>query len=89
MSEIVYNRAPNDTLKTQKHEIASFLGNQINFDPKTVESFGEEWTKFSSFDEEQLAISGREYFDLLEGLEMSNWNMLDTVCGSGGSSKTH
>lgn len=70
-------------------QIFSFINNAVlNLDKKTVESFGEEWEKFSSFDIKQLNKAGNEYFDILPK-ELLNGEsvILDVGCGTGRWSK--
>ena len=37
-----------------------------NIDQVTVESFGEEWSKFNYFDEKEIENIGNEYFDIVD-----------------------
>ena len=50
----------------------------------TVESFGEEWSKFDSFSESEIAQIGDDYFDIV-GPDILNENstVLDMGCGTG------
>jgi SAM-dependent methyltransferase len=77
---------PNLTeLKGPKGPILSFVSeNDANFDPETVKSFGEEWTKFSAFSAQEIKEVGDEYFDIVpEGLLTQQTIAMDLGCGSG------
>jgi SAM-dependent methyltransferase len=82
---ISFNREPDTYLRFDGVEIPSFLsGKEANLDPKTVQSFGEEWIKFNSFTEEELTRAGDEYFDIVPaGLLNENTTVLDAGCGTG------
>lgn len=56
----------------------------INVDPKTVSSFGEEWNAFHGFTELDLQYTGDMYFDIVTK-EMLNdqTTVIDIGCGSG------
>jgi SAM-dependent methyltransferase len=57
---------------------------EANLDAATVESFGHEWTRFSSFSAEAIEAGGREYFaDLLPDETLRGAHVLDVGCGSG------
>ena len=82
---IEYNQQPQKYLEAGDTQIASFVSdNASNIDWETVESFGEEWTKFSSFSTHELEIMGNDYFDIISQ-EMLNKDclVLDVGCGTG------
>lgn len=55
-----------------------------NIDKNTVESFGEEWTAFNTFNENEIHNAGDNYFDLLPaGILNKNTTALDVGCGTG------
>jgi ubiquinone/menaquinone biosynthesis C-methylase UbiE len=84
-----YSSAPGKVVSGIKI-IADFIGSeeQENADKEVVESFGEEWSKFSSFNEDDLDKLGREYFDIIpEKLLSRKTNVLDVGCGTGRWSK--
>ena len=86
---IPYTSSPIHMLKAGDKEIASFIsGAEQNIDHKTVESFGEEWTKFDSFSFEEIKNAGDQYFDIVSD-EVLNKNtvVLDLGCGTGRWSK--
>jgi ubiquinone/menaquinone biosynthesis C-methylase UbiE len=86
---IPYNRQPISILKAGGKEIASFIsGTEQNIDKKTVESFGEEWTKFDSFSTEEIKNAGDQYFDIVSaGILNKDTTVLDLGCGTGRWSK--
>lgn len=65
--------------------IADFIpDNQNNLDRKTVNSFGKEWTKFSSFTTKELNRVGEQYFDIVnENIINKDTIILDIGCGTG------
>jgi len=55
-----------------------------NIDKDTVESFGEEWTAFDTFNENEIYNAGDNYFDLLpKDILNKNTLALDVGCGTG------
>ena len=85
--KINYNQNPVSYLKTNNGKIASFVNKSNaaqNIDWKTVDSFGDEWTKFDSFNDEEIEEIGKEYFDIVDS-KMLNKSMtaLDVGCGTG------
>jgi len=55
-----------------------------NADVKTIQSFGEEWTKFHGFSDEILEKTGADYFDIVsETMLNKNSYVLDIGCGTG------
>lgn len=84
-----YSATPDQTLEAGGHQIASFTNAEgDNLDPETVASFGEEWTKFNAFSEEEITNAGDQYFDIVTD-EMVNKDtvVLDMGCGTGRWSK--
>lgn len=81
-----YSVTPIDIFEYGGREIFSFIekNSDSNIDWETVESFGEEWTKFSSFVDEQIEKIGDEYFDILpDELVHHSTIALDVGCGTG------
>lgn len=84
-----YNRSPKHIFRGAK-PVADFIGSadNENADNEVVESFGEEWSKFSSFKEDDLKKLGEEYFDILPAdLLNLQTSVLDVGCGTGRWSK--
>lgn len=81
---IKYQREPDRWIETASGRIASYFSEEgSNIDPKTVDSFGEEWTRFDHFDEADIQRCGDEYFDLLQGKLKGTEEVLDLGCGTG------
>ena len=84
-----YSRKPVKEIDFNVVKIASFVSeSDQNIDIDTVNSFGEEWTKFSSFSEEEIKNAGDQYFDIVtEEICNSSSVVLDMGCGTGRWSK--
>jgi len=83
---IDYVEHPKRYIGSSPGEIADFLyqTEMNNVDQQVVDSFGDEWTKFNSFDDNELATIGDEYFDILpESIYNTNTTVLDVGCGTG------
>lgn len=66
------------------HHIYQFAINNANIDFKTVEAFGEEWTKFNFFSEKEISdIANKHYFDIVPPHLYKNKRVLDVGCGTG------
>lgn len=80
-----YNQSPVCELDQAHPTIASFVSpDATNIDWKTVESFGEEWTKFASFSEEDLERIGDDYFDIVTDEMLNSGSLaMDVGCGTG------
>ena len=89
LMKIPYSKEHNNIIDFGGKLIHSFLDMNVeDIDIKTVESFGEEWSKFSSFSASQIKQAGDEYFDILpKKLFNKNTYVLDVGCGSGRWSK--
>ena len=81
---VPYNRPAISVTRVGGIEVASFVTGDLNADPDTVRSFGDEWNRFASFTEEQNQRAGDQYFDIVTA-EMANANTtaLDIGCGTG------
>ncbi len=65
-------------------KISVFKTDTGNIDEEVVSSFGEEWSKFHSFDEKDLEKISKEYFDILdENVINKSSYCIDIGCGSG------
>lgn len=83
---IKYNKPQSDTLVIDGNEIFSFVEKKedSNIDWKTVDSFGDEWTQFQSFEEEEIKLIGDEYFDIVDDTMLNDkMSVLDVGCGTG------
>ncbi len=78
---------PKKVYKTKNQELNSFIDKEEagnNIDWKTVDSFGEEWSKFNSFSEKEIEAVGDNYFDIVsKDILNNNASVLDVGCGSG------
>jgi len=73
-------------IKTPFGSINSFIKkDEQNIDQKTIDSFGEEWSKFDYFSKEEIEQVGNDYFDILPDniLEKETTTILDAGCGTG------
>ena len=78
---------PIDNIKVGNKNISVFDLGDENIDKKTVESFGEEWSKFNSFSDVDLNVTGDEYFDIIPDHIYKDKKVLDAGCGTGRWSK--
>jgi len=67
-----------------KKEVFIFDADDDNLDQVTVDSFGEEWSKFNYFDEKEIENIGNEYFDIVDFSKFNEHStVLDVGCGTG------
>lgn len=81
-----YNQSEIEKLNIDGNEIFSFkIDNENeNIHKATVNSFGEEWLKFSEFSDDEIKNIGDEYFDIInESIISLDSVVLDLGCGSG------
>jgi SAM-dependent methyltransferase len=81
-----YTIAPSSIIKSKHGEIKSFIdkNEKQNIDWETVNSFGEEWSKFNFFPDEEITDIGSEYFDIIsKNVLNKNSYVLDVGCGTG------
>ena len=65
-------------------DVHVFNSEDDNIDQVTVESFGEEWSKFNYFDEKEIENIGNEYFDIVDFSKYDEQStVLDVGCGTG------
>lgn len=80
---IPYNQIVTSTLSIGKTRIDVFPMKD-NIDMVTVESFGEEWSTFHTFNETEIFNAGDNYFDLVSpDILNKSANVLDVGCGTG------
>ena len=82
---IEYNISPKNFISLDGNKIASFVSEaDSNVDQDTVDSFGKEWTTFSTFSDEDIRIAGDQYFDIVTDKMIGPASMvLDIGCGTG------
>lgn len=80
-----YNQQPLKEIRLNDSQaIASFDLKDKNIDVKTVSSFGEEWTKFDSFSDDEIKRTGDMYFDIIDFSVINrNSTVMDVGCGTG------
>ena len=81
-----YNQNSVNVIFMDDVKIESFIQDEksSNIDWVTVESFGNEWSKFDEFSMDEINGAGEEYFDLLNGANINkNSVALDVGCGTG------
>jgi ubiquinone/menaquinone biosynthesis C-methylase UbiE len=85
-----FNQKPENIVKTDHKDIHCFETpfDNANLDKEVVKSFGEEWAKFNSFTDNDIANIGERYFDIIDRTIINeNTYMIDIGCGSGRWSK--
>lgn len=82
-----YVTEPHNTINVGKKSISVFEIGDENIDHETVSSFGEEWSKFSSFSEKEIQNAGDQYFDIVPLNAYTGKYVLDVGCGTGRWSK--
>lgn len=83
MMNVHFNK-PYNIVKTKYRDIYVFEIGNNNVDHKTVDSFGEEWGAFHSFEEDEIEKLGNEYFDIVNSEMLnSSSSVLEVGCGSG------
>ena len=85
---IPFTKQPESVNNFGNKSIANFSADGGNLDANTVESFGDEWNRFSDFSELDLERAGSQYFDLIDDYMINTQSVaLDVGCGSGRWSK--
>lgn len=81
-----YTNKPKQYIDAENSKIAVFTDTDSdqNLDQVTVNSFGEEWTKFDNFTDEDIKKAGDQYFDIV-GDDVLNKDtyVMDLGCGTG------
>ena len=83
---VAYNKNVVDKKSISGKEVISFVDakESENIDWETVESFGNEWEKFSHFNKQEIEDIGNEYFDIVDETMLNkNTVALDMGCGTG------
>lgn len=82
---LCYDRTPIGSIAAGDIEMASFVRvDSENIDWTTVESFGEEWTKFAKFSDRDVDDVGSDYFDIVDESMLNSKSLaLDVGCGTG------
>jgi SAM-dependent methyltransferase len=81
---ITETKSPTQIIQSNGKEIRCHEVGTENIDPKTVESFGEEWKQFHSFDEAEIITIGNMYFDIVDDSMLGKDKTgIDFGCGSG------
>ncbi|MBO9681970.1 MAG: class I SAM-dependent methyltransferase [Flavisolibacter sp.] len=79
-----FTASPLKIIEKGEKKIYSFnIEPQGNIDLTTVSSFGEEWQKFDSFSEKEIAQIGDDYFDIVSDELYAGKSVLDMGCGTG------
>jgi SAM-dependent methyltransferase len=78
-----YNQASSGNVLIENQRIEKFPFGD-NIDDITVDSFGEEWSAFHTFSNEEISVTGSNYFDIVpENFFNSAIKALDVGCGTG------
>lgn len=88
--KVNYNQNPIKNIDVDNASISCFDTNieGKNIDDEVVNSFGEEWLKFSSFSDEEIKTTGDQYFDIInEKVVNKSSYCIDFGCGTGRWSK--
>jgi ubiquinone/menaquinone biosynthesis C-methylase UbiE len=81
--QIEYNQQISNNIQVDGKNIYCFDIENGNIDINTVDSFGEEWSKFDSFTDDEISLVGNEYFDIVgNGILNKNSTILDVGCGT-------
>lgn len=79
-----YNSSPIRVIEGKKVNVNIFSTEGNNIDSEVVKTFGEEWTKFKDYSDEEIRSAGAMYFDILtDDIVNKNTYALDIGCGTG------
>ena len=82
-SQVPFNQPEISIEEIGSKKIHVFQAGEQNMDKTTVESFGEEWTKFGNFSEEEISSTGVMYFVFIVLGSFNISNVVYVGCGSG------
>jgi len=80
---VSFNQEHGETISVGEKDIHVFSIGKENIDHKTVASFGEEWTRFNHFTDEEIKNAGDQYFDIIPDEYIRDKYILDVGCGMG------
>ncbi len=84
LKPIEFNQRISSITKSKYRQINNFNINNENIDLSVVNSFGEEWKKFSKFSDAEIEKNGKMYFDILtDNIINKNTYGIDIGCGTG------
>ena len=79
-----YTISPIQVIERKEVNINIFSTEGTNIDNEVVKTFGEEWTKFKDYSDEEIRLAGAMYFDILnDSIINKNTYALDIGCGTG------
>jgi SAM-dependent methyltransferase len=81
-----FNQSPKSIIQATNRPVYNFHTDTAsgNIDLSVVNSFGEEWSKFSDFSDAEIDRLGRMYFDILDDTIINaNTYAMDVGCGTG------
>lgn len=79
-----YSIEPEEIILIHDREVNIFNITGENIDKKVVEEFGEEWLRFSDFNDENIKSAAEEYFDIVDDTILNKQTYaLDIGCGTG------
>lgn len=88
MMIVDFERVPEEIIKVGDKSVYIFDIHGDNIDKKVVEEFGEEWTKFNEFSENEIQLMGTKYFDIIDQSMVNKQTYgIDIGCGTGRWSK--
>jgi len=82
---MLYNKVASKVISVGDKIVHIFDSESKNIDLVTVSSFGEEWSEFDYFNEDEITSVGDEYFDIVDfsSINKENSIVLDVGCGTG------
>lgn len=88
MNNVPYSREPISKKHILDKQICEFNLGTDNIDQETVASFGDEWTKFDQFTDQDIdGVASMHYFDIVPKEIYENKAVMDMGCGTGRWSK--